>query len=119
MNTTQEKLGRRLTFLNSVDNPALLLIYDGIRNPPTKMNYFNEATPILRGMERTRQVAPDGRSRSPRRDEYEKTEVWDNQKAYRDSLLSLVLNGSIRLDTTIMHGCKPASDYHTITKASR
>ncbi len=114
-----KKLGRRLTFLNSVDNPALLLIYDGIRNPPTKMNLFNEATPILRGMEEELGKLPPmagvgvlvGMN-------MKKTEVWDNQKAYRDSLLSLVLNGSIRLDTTIMHGCKPASDYHTITKAS-
>jgi hypothetical protein len=114
-----KEMGRKLSFLNSYNDPTLLLIYDGMRNPPTKLNMFNEATPILRGMEEELGKMPAmagvgvlvGMN-------MKKTEVWDNQKAYRDALLSLVLHGNIRLDTTIMHGCKPASDYHRITKAS-
>ena len=31
--------------------------------------------------------------------------------------MALVLSGGVQLDTTIMHGCKPSSDYHTVTKA--
>jgi hypothetical protein len=28
-----------------------------------------------------------------------------------------VLHGGVRMDTIIMHGCKPSGRYHTITKA--
>ena len=31
--------------------------------------------------------------------------------------MALVLHGGVRMDTIIMHGCKPSSGYHTITKA--
>jgi hypothetical protein len=31
--------------------------------------------------------------------------------------LALVLHGGARMSTAIMHGCKPSSGYHTITKA--
>lgn len=31
--------------------------------------------------------------------------------------MALVLSGGVQLDTIIMHGCKPSSDYHTVTKA--
>jgi hypothetical protein len=31
--------------------------------------------------------------------------------------MALVLSGGVQMDTIIMHGCKPSSDYHTITKA--
>ena len=31
--------------------------------------------------------------------------------------LALVLSGDVRLDTVIVHGCKPSSRYHTITQA--
>ena len=114
-----KKLGRRLAYINSYNDPALLLFYDGIRNPPSKMQLFNEANPILRGMEEELVKMPAMAGVGVLAGmNMKKTEVWDNQKAYRDSLLSLVLHGNIRLDTTIMHGCKPASDYHTITKAS-
>jgi hypothetical protein len=114
-----KEMGRRLAFLKNYEDPALLLIYDGIRNQPTKMNLFNEATPILRGMEEELGKMPAMAGAGVLVGmNMKKTEVWDNQKPYRDALLSLVLHGNIRLDTTIMHGCKPASDYHRITKVS-
>src|SRR5205085_10758951 len=33
------------------------------------------------------------------------------------SAMALVLSGGVRLDTTIMHGCRPVGGYHTITRA--
>ena len=30
--------------------------------------------------------------------------------------MALVLSGGIRMDSIIIHGCVPSSDYHTITK---
>lgn len=114
-----KEMGRKLAFMNEYEDPALLLFYDGMRNQPARLKMFNEAAPILRGMKEELGELPAmagvgvlvGMN-------MKKTEVWDNQKPHRDAILSLILDGDIRLDTTIMHGCKPASDYHKITKAS-
>lgn len=116
-----KEMGRKLSFIKSYDDPALLLIYDSIPNPPTPLNMFYQATPILSGigeeLGRMPSIAGVGIVAGAGMN-MKKTELWDNRMIYRDSLMSLVLNGNIRLDTAIMHGCKPASDYHRITKAS-
>jgi hypothetical protein len=41
---------------------------------------------------------------------------WFDHRIEQHSAMALVLSGGVRMDTIIMHGCKPASRYHTITK---
>ncbi len=115
-----KEMGRKLTFLKDYDVPALLLFYDSTRNPPDPLNMFYQATPMLSGIDEELGGLPSmaGVGLVSGIMNMKKTELWDNRKIYRDSLMSLVLNGNIRLDTAIMHGCKPASDYHRITRAS-
>jgi hypothetical protein len=115
-----KKMGQKISFVKGYNNPALLLFYDLMRNPPTPLNMFYQATPILSGMEEKLDKLPTmaGVGLVSGMMNMKKTELWDNRKIYRDSILSLVLNGNIRLDTAIMHGCKPASDYHMITRVS-
>ena len=43
-----------------------------------------------------------------------------DDRVVQQAALGLVAHGgSVRLDTTIMHGCRPSSSYHTITSADR
>ena len=43
-----------------------------------------------------------------------------NDDIMQQVAMALVLHGPrCRLDTVVMHGCKPASGYHTVTKAAR
>lgn len=114
------KMGQKLAFLKGYDDPALLLFYDSTRNPPNPLNMYYQATPFLSGIDDELGKLPSmaGVGLVSGVSNMKTTELWDNGKSYRDSILSLVLNGNVRLDTAIMHGCKPATDYHLITKAS-
>jgi hypothetical protein len=115
-----KSMGQKLSFLNHYDDPALLLFYDSIRNPPDPLNLFNQATPILSGINKELGKLPSmaGVGLCSGIMNMKTTELWDSRNCYRDSILSLVLSGNVRLDTAIMHGCKPASDYHQITRIS-
>jgi len=115
-----KEMGRKLSFLKDHNDPALLLFYDSTRNPPDPLNMFYQATPILSGINEELGGLPSmaGVGLASGIMNMKKTELWDNRNIYRDTLMSLVFNGNIRLDTAIMHGCKPASDYHLITRAS-
>jgi hypothetical protein len=113
-------MGQKLPFLKAYDDPALLLFYDSTRNPPNPLNMFYQATPFLSGIEEELGKLPSmaGVGLVSGVGNLKTTELWDKRKSYRDSILSLVLSGNVRLDTAIMHGCKPASDYHLITRVS-
>ena len=45
------------------------------------------------------------------------TYQWFDDRIEQQSAMALVLSGGVRMDTIIMHGCKPSSGYHTITRA--
>jgi hypothetical protein len=45
------------------------------------------------------------------------THLWFDDRIEQGAAMALVLSGGVRMDTVIMHGCKPASGYHTITRA--
>ena len=43
-----------------------------------------------------------------------------DDEIHQQTAMALVMHGrNCRLDTTIMHGCRPASGYHTVTRADR
>jgi hypothetical protein len=45
------------------------------------------------------------------------SDLWLDDRIEQGAAMALVLSGEVRLDAVIMHGCKPASGYHTITRA--
>ncbi|TFH39272.1 MAG: hypothetical protein E4G95_01570 [Bacteroidia bacterium] len=117
---TGRKMGEKISRINELENPNLLLFYDSMQYDRSKANPFYQATPILAGIQSVLNDWPPvagvgivGGAMGTKR-----TELWNNDKISKDSILSVLISGSIRMDTTIMHGLKPASDYHTITKAT-
>lgn len=49
--------------------------------------------------------------------QFSKSFQWWNDEILNCSAFALAFSGKAKLHTTIMHGCMPASAYHTITKA--
>lgn len=110
-----KKLGERL----KKENSSLLLFYDSIPNNPKDYLSFLRAVPMLSGIESEivnwPPVAGVGLVNMARS---AKTKVWCINQIQDESLLTIAISGNIQMDTTIMHGLKPASDYHTITKTN-
>ena len=115
-----QKMGKMIAGINELENPNLLLFYDSMQYDRSQPIPFYQATPVLAGIQSVLKNWPAvagvgivGGAMGTK-----KTELWNQNEISRDSIISLVLSGNIRMDTTIMHGCKPASDYHKITKAN-
>lgn len=112
-----KRCGRKLRTLLREPNPNLLLLYDSVRKEGEGSMSFYISSPILEGIaseiEDWPPVAGVGIVDIVRPAE---SKLWDQHSIVMSEVLALVISGEVRMDTTIMHGCKPASDYHRITK---
>lgn len=112
-----KRLGQKLKELISGSDSNLLLFYDGVNKEKTSGLEFHLASPLLSGIEREigkwPPVAGVGIVDIVRPLDIR---LWDKNAIVESEVMALVLKGSVRMDTAIMHGCKPASDYHRITR---
>lgn len=99
-------------------NPNIIIMYDAIKEPnPTAMS-LNLATPLIKGIEKSIGTWPNAAGVGMMGDfQWNRTYQWFDNQIFQDTAMALVLSGGVRMDTIIMHGCKPSSDYHKITKA--
>ena len=111
-------LGEQIAAREYRGTPNLLLMYDSVKQRATEGLSLNQALPLLRGIERSIGEWPPAAGVGLFGDmEWNPTYQWFDDRVERGTALALVLSGGVRMDTTIMHGLKPGSDYHTITKA--
>ncbi len=100
--------------------PNILLMYDSVKDKPPEGMVFNMnlATPLLEGMEKSLGPWPPVAGVGMLGDwQSNPTYQWFDDGIEQQTAMALVLHGGVRMDTIIMHGCKPSSDYHIITKA--
>lgn len=111
-------LGKQIRSTSYQGEPNILLMYDAGKARTTEGVALNFATPLLEGMGQALKVWPRaagiGLADDPR---FNPTYQWFDHRIEQGTALALVLSGGVRMDSIIMHGCKPASAYHTITKA--
>jgi class 3 adenylate cyclase len=97
-------------------NPSLLLLYDSINRSGNSFK-FNMATSIIEGsLSRLPETVPlvgaglvgDMQCRS--------THQWTGDKVETQTALLLAFSGGIEIEQVVLHGCRPASAYHEITK---
>jgi hypothetical protein len=111
-------LGDQIKSRDYVGERNVLLMYDSVKSKTDEGTSLNLATPLIEGLESS--IGPmsrvagvgmtDGMQWNP-------TMQFFDDALERHTALATVFHGGLRMDTTIMHGCVPASDYHEITKA--
>lgn len=115
-------LGRRIREANFSEPPSLLLLYDAIQRPVAAGLALNMATPLIHGMaeglEVTMSAWPTAAGVGMMGD-MQWNETWQflDDRVVQQTASVIALSGDVRMDTTIMHGCRPAGRYYTITKA--
>jgi hypothetical protein len=112
-------LGKQVGSKEYAETPALLLMYDSIKGKPPKGMAFNLnlATPLIEGVSESLAIWPPAAGVGMIGDwQSNPTYQWFDDRIEQQSAIALVLSGDIRLDTIIVHGCKPSGRYHTITK---
>lgn len=113
--------GRRLgEKINSNGASSFLFFYDALkRTIPDGGPDLNLATPIIEGLEQSLgewpQVAGAGLHADAQM--IHPSFLLADDRVEEQSVVGLALSGNVQMDTLILHGCKPSSPYHTITRA--
>ena len=113
-------LGSQIKSKTYDGTPNIVLMYDSIKDKPPEGMVFNMnlATPLIEGMGQSIGTWPPTAGVGMLGDwQSNPTHQWFDDRIEQQTAMALVLHGGVRMDTIIMHGCKPSSGYHTITKA--
>jgi len=112
------ELGERIARNRGPDEKLILLFYDSIKSVPPPAPVLNVSSYLLDGFERGLGKDPPiivgaglvGGYNFDRGKQFCGWQVGDQQA------VSALLSGEFFVSTKIMHGCKPMSDYHRITR---
>jgi hypothetical protein len=113
-------LGRQIKSKDYTGTPNILLMYDSLKERPPEGTVFdlNLATPLIEGMGQALETWPPAAGVGMIGDwQGNPTYQWFDDRIERHTAMALVLSGGVRMDTIIMHGCRPSGRYHTITRA--
>ena len=111
-------LGKQIKSRQYGGDANLLLMYDSVKRSAVEGLALNMATPLIEGMTQTLETWPPAAGVGMMGSmQWNPTFQWFDERIVQRSAMALVLSGGVRLDTIIMHGCRPAGGYHTITRA--
>ena len=112
-------LGKKIKDTEFTGTPNILLMYDLVRGKPAEGQSWNInwSTPLIEGMGKSLGSWPPAAGFGMMGDwQCNPTFQWFNDQIEQHTAMALVLSGNIHMDTIIMHGTRPSSGYHTITK---
>jgi len=110
-------LGKQIKSKAYKGTPNILIMYDSIKKKSTEGVSLNLATPLIKGIEQSIGSWPPAAGVGMLGDiQFNPTYQWFNEQVIQGTAMALILSGAVHMDTTIIHGCKPSSGYHTITK---
>jgi len=120
---TGARLGKRLAGLDTKPESPVMLFYDALdcsntdpAKPPVRMLM---ATWLLEGIKKGLGFLPDLTGAGLMGDHAcSPTGQWIGDSLDHFNAIALAFSGDIRIDNVIMHGCRPATQYYTVTKAS-
>lgn len=114
---TGKRLGKRLGALGLTPETPVMLFYDAVDS--TNGLRLLMATWLLAGIEQGLGFAPDLTGVGMIGDfSCASTQQWIGDTIGDSNAIALVFSGNIYVDSVIMHGCRPATPYYTVTKAS-
>jgi hypothetical protein len=119
-------LGEAIAAKTYAGEPNVLLMYDSMNH--SSMNHssgkptMNMATPLLAGMGESFETWPNLAGVGLVGDTPAIPVMQWFDDGFGDGIVqqkaqALVLSGDVRMDTVVMHGCKPAGAYHVVTKS--
>lgn len=117
-----KSIARKIQEAGTSEDASVLLFYDSIKVTSTEgQPELNLATPILEGFYAQYKYWPTvaGIGSWSEIHIVSPCLVWAGDTAKRHALAAATISGLIKMDTVIMHGTRPLSGYHTITKAER
>ena len=111
-------LGQQIQGGRYAGSPNVLLMYDSVIRSAAQGVALNMATPLVDGISQAIGPWPPAAGVGMMGSmQWNPTFQWFDDRIEQHSAMALVLSGGVQMDTIIMHGCRPASGYHTITKA--
>ena len=111
-------LGEQIKSQRYKGDPNLLLMYNSVKRSAAEGLALNLATPLIAGVTQALGTWPPAAGVGMMGSmQWNPTYQWFDDRIEQRSAMALVLSGGVRLDTIIMHGCRPAGGYHTITRA--
>jgi hypothetical protein len=101
------------------DHTGLLYMYDSIKTHSAAGFDLNIGTHLIAGMQRALGAWPLAAGMGMIGDiQFRPTRQFFRDQVVDQSAIAVVVHGGgMRLDVEVLHGTKPASDYHTVTRA--
>lgn len=115
-----EALGRQVRAAKHGDDLGLIYMYDSIKTfSGAGGANMNIGTYLIEGMTRSLGSWPPAAGMGMIGDiQFNPTFQYFNDQVVQQGAIALVAHGGgVRLDVEVLHGTKPASDYHTVTRA--
>jgi hypothetical protein len=114
------RLAQRLADAGVTRQSPVVLFYDTIDRTQGSMRMIM-ATPLLAGIKKELGFLPDYLIGAGLMGDYacSSTKQWVNSTIVQHNAIALTFGGDLRIDNTIMHGCRPATGYYTVTKAAQ
>lgn len=109
-------LGQQISQQTFEGDCNTLLLYDSVNRTQERFE-LNRATPLLQGLSTSLSPLPPLVGAGLSGDmQGRETFQWVDDQILQQAAIALILSGNLRMDTIVMHGCRPVSSYHTITK---
>ena len=113
------RLGRRMAEHGITRDSQPLLFYDAVDRSTGGMRLIM-ATPLLAGIHRGLGFLPDMVGAGLQGDfTFSPTRQWIGDGIAQHHAFAMSFDGKVRLDSVILHGCRPSTGYYTVTKADK
>jgi hypothetical protein len=117
-----KSIAQKIQESETPDDAGIVLFYDSIKVTSTEgQPELNLATPVLEGFHAQYKYWPTVAGIGAWSEVHivNPCLVWADDLIQRHALAISTIFGPVKIDTVIMHGTRPLSGYHTITKAER
>jgi len=112
------ELGRLLSTRRNPNEKIALLFYDSVKSPPPPSPVLNISSYLIEGFEQGIGMNPPIIAGAGLIGSYTFNggKLFCGTRVSDQHAVATLLSGECSVYITIMHGCKPMSDYHTITR---
>lgn len=114
-----QRLGEKLASLRVTQSSHIMMFYDSFDRTRGDLRLV-QASPLIGGMEESLGFFP-ALSGAGLMGDFTNSPSWQwtGEKMVERHALALAFDESVRVDTTIIHGCRPITGYYTVTRSEQ